>query len=473
MFASVVLYTWPVVALTFFKRHTPAIALILTVIVGYLVLPEIPGLDLPMLPPLDKTSIPVLICAASLVLFRAKSGAAVQPGWLPKHWIARLLILMLFAGSILTAATNTDALIYGPTFLQALRIRDGFSFVLITFTTILTLLLGRKLLASSQQHSQLLTVFAIAGGLYAFLALYEIRMSPQLNVMVYNFFPHEWQQHVRAGGFRPIVFLHHGLWLAIFFCMAMLAAFGAWRLPDRKKPALYLFAGIWILLTLALSNSLGGFVIAVLLLPTVVFLKQRSQLLCAALVAGLVLTYPALRGAGTIPVESIYETVLQIDENRAASLNFRLTNEDLILDKASERPLFGWGSFGRNFVFDDETGEPLTVPDGYWILVISRGGWVQYIAEFGLLCMPILLCFMHARRYQLDMPTSILALVLAANLIDLLPNATATPLTWLVAGALWGRLELRQETAEDADPDQPDIKPGRGQLPYTRFSNSS
>ena len=39
-----------------------------------------------------------------------------------------------------------------------------------------------------------------------------------------------------------------------------------------------------------------------------------------------------------------------------------------------------------------------------------------------------------------------LALMLAANLLDLLPNATLEPLTWLMAGALLGQAEiLRQE----------------------------
>jgi hypothetical protein len=32
---------------------------------------------------------------------------------------------------------------------------------------------------------------------------------------------------------------------------------------------------------------------------------------------------------------------------------------------------------------------------------------------------------------------------MAANLVDMIPNATSTPLTWLVAGALLGRLEYR------------------------------
>ncbi|MBV5327317.1 MAG: hypothetical protein JZU65_06720, partial [Chlorobium sp.] len=56
----------------------------------------------------------------------------------------------------------------------------------------------------------------IGGLIYMVLCLYEIRMSPQLNNMLYGFFPHSWVQHLRYGGFRPIVFMQHGLMVALW-----------------------------------------------------------------------------------------------------------------------------------------------------------------------------------------------------------------------------------------------------------------
>ena len=47
------------------------------------------------------------------------------------------------------------------------------------------------------------------------------------------------------------------------------------------------------------------------------------------------------------------------------------------------------------------------------------------------------------------METSILAVILAANVMDLVPNSSNTPLTWLLAGTLWGRLELERRTREE------------------------
>ncbi len=36
-------------------------------------------------------------------------------------------------------------------------------------------------------------------------------------------------------GFRPVVFLHHGLWLAIFMAMALLAAAALWAQARQER----------------------------------------------------------------------------------------------------------------------------------------------------------------------------------------------------------------------------------------------
>ena len=74
-----------------------------------------------------------------------------------------------------------------------------------------------------------------------------------------------------------------------------------------------------------------------------------------------------------------------------------------------------------------------------WIITIGSWGWVGYISQFGLLILPTI--FLAARRRDLEISyaTAGLALMLAANLLDMIPNATLTPLTWLIGGALAGR----------------------------------
>ena len=43
-----------------------------------------------------------------------------------------------------------------------------------------------------------------------------------------------------------------------------------------------------------------------------------------------------------------------INEERAHSLEYRLENEDLLIAKALQRPIFGWGGWGRNCVYDGD-----------------------------------------------------------------------------------------------------------------------
>ena len=73
----------------------------------------------------------------------------------------------------------------------------------------------------------------------------------------------------------------------------------------------------------------------------------------------------------------------------------------------------------------------------------------QIFLEFGLLLLPLVLIWREAVYHRNpDVPPLIapLALLLAINISDMLPNATLTAITWLVAGALTGYAEkLRSE----------------------------
>ena len=105
--------------------------------------------------------------------------------------------------------------------------------------------------------------------------------------------------------------------------------------------------------------------------------------------------------------------------------------------------------------------------DGRWIIVIGVFGWCGYIVEFGLLALPLLLLALAGTpgRAATDVSpyAGPLALLLAINMIDLLPNATLIPFTWLLAGALLGYAELlrkapvadRREASAPSGPSAP------------------
>lgn len=462
----IALFSWPLVAAVFFRLWSVPVATTATLIGGYLLLPEVFSIDLPLLPPLDKHTIPaisavILVWRASAVPQKSKS---MLPGILPKNGMILLFLGFIIVGAFGTVITNQEPLFYGPRTIVGMRLYDSFSIVLTLLVTLTPFLIARKIMASPEGQKGFVTAFVIAAVAYAFLALWEIRMSPQLNKQIYGFFPHSWIQHIRGGGFRPLVFLEHGLWLGIFFTSAVITALGMARYTTGTKRRNYFLATGWLFITLFLSKVLGAFAIALVLLPIVFVMSQRIQLMIAASISVVVLAYPVLRNTDLIPTQAILAYAEDVDPQRAQSLQFRFDNEDILLDHAQQKPAFGWGGYGRNFVFD-EVGNNTTISDGHWVVVFGKGGWFNYIGEYGLMTWGILALFFRRRR-DVDNITVVLALALAANLIDLLPNAGLSPVTWILAGILAGKLEQRNPIQDTEAPHEPSQK--RKTLRYAR-----
>ncbi len=463
MIPLLALLAWPFVTAIIFARYRIPVAIIVALVAGYLLLPTGYGIDFPLLPAFTKDSVAavsVILCAA--IAWNRFSGMAegyrslalspdmarIQPGWLPTSPLLRVLLLVLVLSAFLTVLTNGDAQFNGARWLAGMTLYDSFSLILGVIMTILPMLVARKFLASPEAHRTLLLLLVLAGLGYSLLALYEVRMSPQLNRMIYGYFPHSWLQHMRGNGFRPIVFLSHGLLVGLFFSMVTLAAAALIKTEGRERRAFGLFSLVWLAMTLVLVKSLGALMIAIALVPVILLSGRRVQMIVAASVAAMVLTYPMLRGMDVVPVDRVIAFAEDIDPARASSFNTRVVNEDQILEKTAERPLFGWGGYGRGRVYDEQ-GRDITITDGYWIIIVSQGGWVRYLSEFGLLTLPIILLGLRRRKEggMFEPATCALALILAANLIDLIPNAGITPLTWILAGSLWGRWEIESSQA--------------------------
>jgi len=441
MLPLLALLSWPLFVLVFARNFAPPKAFILAIMVGFLFLPENTAFDLPLLPSLNKHTIPALAVVIMLALFRTRNSKFSEVSLFPKHIFVRIATLGLIVGAFMTVVTNGDSLVYGPTYLPGLRLYDGFSQVLNTVLLLLPMLLARRFLAHPDSHKLLLQIFCVVALGYSLLALFETRMSPQLNQWIYGFFPHSWAQHYRGGGWRPIVFLSHGLIVSMFFSMAVLATAGLYRVSPKNRGQV-LAALAWLFFTLVMSKSLGALALAFLALPVALFFGVRTQLFFASTLAVLVMFYPITRALGVAPVYQIQQLAAEINPRRASSFGTRLENEDRMLAKAQERPVFGWGGWGRSRVLDAQTGRDITIADGFWIIELGVGGWVRYLSGFGLLCVPICLLLLRRKRYEIGLETSALGLILVVNLVDLIPNSSNTPLTWVVAGALWGRLEL-------------------------------
>lgn len=441
-FAYLVFFSWPLAAVLMFAAQPPARALAGAVIVGYLLLPERVALDFPMIPTIDKVMMINLTAVAvtGLALRRQRhvSGPAVNPPLLGRtKWLFGVLIALTLATPFVTVLSNSDPVIAGPRFISGLRLYDAVSLAMSAAIAIIPFVLGMRVLGTVAAQAELLRVLVVAACAYALLALFEVRMSPQLSNWIYGFFPHSFAQHIRGDGFRPVVFLGHGLVLGIFLCMAVLGACTLWRqaLRDRVQASPWLAAMLWLTLTLVLSRNLGATALMLLFAPMILFATPRLQVVVAAIFAGMVLAYPMLRGAGLVPTDGIHALAQTVNAERAASFKFRLDHEDALLERANEKPFAGWGSWGRNRIYDNETGRDLSVTDGIWVITIGSFGWFGYIAQFGLLTLPIMI-LPSRRSAEIAPVTAGFSVMIAAALFDLIPNAALSPLTWLAAGAI-------------------------------------
>lgn len=440
----------PVFVFLLFGRLRVELALIWSILLAYLFLPERPAVfDFPLMPPLNKHNLPALAAFIAALLVYPSKGSL-----LPESGLGKGLVFAFIFSPVLTVLTNLEPVYWGQIALPALGLKDAIALVLLQFMILIPFLLARRHLNNGGAMRDLMMAMMVSGLIYSLFMLIEIRMSPQLNLWVYGYFQHYFGQSVRFGGYRPVVFLYHGLWVAFFAMTTAIATLALWKAKTQEAGdgTRYFLAAIYLLAILVMSKSLGALIFVCLLVPMVLFLRNKTQVRIALLLGTLALTYPLLKGVNAIPEEFLISQAAAIDPDRAGSIEFRFTNEETLLERAAIKPVFGWGSWGRNHIIDPETGRLLTVTDGRWVLTIGTYGWIGFLAEFGLLLLPLVLIARQTKRlndHDVSPLVGTASLLLAINAVDMLPNATLTPLTWLFAGCLVGyaeRLALKNPT---------------------------
>ena len=441
-FSTVVLWLWPWFAALGFRALPLDRAVISSCIAGFLLLPSNINVDLPGLPDLSKQS--VVSLGIVLTYLNHHRGGPTLP--VPR---GLMLIMALFMISpVLTVLTNSDV-IQKINPLPALTMYDALGLVFENAIIAAVIVVGIRTLSSSASQRNILLLMGSAMLLYSLPTLFEFKMSPQLHRWVYGVHPALFGQQVRGGGFRATVFLSHGLVLAWFLAMgavALMALRGAQIRIFGFRPQI-LSAYLWVILLF--QKSLGALLLGSIMMLAML-MRPRRQLVLVAMVAVIFLTYPVTRGADLVPVDWFNRTVAGYSSERSGSFETRITNENNLLAKANERPWFGWGGWGRARVYDPETGRDASITDGAWVISFGYSGWLGYLTQFGLICFPLLGLFRY--RSRISPETSALALMLSFNLIDMIPNSSLTPVTWLLSGALSGAFALARRGASPAQP---------------------
>jgi O-antigen ligase len=439
-FATLALLAWPIVALWLYYTRPVGPATLWTVLGGYLVLPVDAGIKLAEgIPKLDKTSIPVLAAFAGCFIFAKRRLIFWN-----EFGLAEVFLVVFLISPLVTSELNSDPVVSGAVLLPGVSAYDGLSAIVAQSLFALPFFIGRQLLRDSADVEGTLRTLVIAGFIYSLPMLFEIRMSPQLHSWLYGYSPIGFGNEMRYGGFRPTVFLQNGLVTAFFLMTAIVAGAALWRTRSRLlKPAAPAVITAYMSSVLILCKSLGALVYGAALVPLVLLTRPRLQLWIAMVLVMFTLAYPLLRIVDLVPTGYMFDTGALVNEERAASLEYRFIHEKQLLEHASQRLLFGWGRFGRNRIYD-EYGNDASVSDGQWILTLGIFGIFGFFAEFGLFGLPVYraasaLKFAKSERDRVFLAA--LSLIIAIIMIDQLPNASRSSWTWLLAGALLGRAE--------------------------------
>jgi hypothetical protein len=405
---------------------------------GLMFLPELAWFAIPHVPHFTKDTIPYLAVVLAMTL------RAPRRVWrLPREPWVLVVTLAMLAGGLGTALTNGDHLSYGTwrvTDLAPLTITDGLWIgVVDVLGMALPFFLGGILVRERRDLEELMAFLASAGLLYSLLALIEVRASPQLHTWVYGYAAFsDFQQAIRFGGYRPNVFMHHGLAVALFFVVTGIAAGASWKVRRRVSRVPTGWAASYLAFIVVMCKSLAAALYAFISIPLAAFASAKWQQRVAALAAAVVILYPVLREADLFPTSVVLSFGDLFGSDRKGSMQFRFNNEDDLLKKARQRPWFGWGLYDRNEVFDDG-GHPVSVTDGEWIITFGVSGTTGFLTEFGLLVVPILLAGRRLRRFEDPRERRLLAslsLMVAFTAVDLLPNGRFANYPFFLSGAL-------------------------------------
>jgi hypothetical protein len=438
-----VIYGWIPAVLCIFSTLRPRRAVVVALIAAWLFLPVV-EFQLPGLPNYTKMSATTVGLLLGSALFDPGRLAALRPRWFDVPILTWCLVPM--------ASSLTNGL--GP--------YDGLSMSLQqTINWGLPYLLGRAYFQALDDLRELALGIVIGGLLYVPLCLFEIRMSPQLNRMIYGFIT-PWITAKRYGGWRPGVFLSNGLEVGMWMAASSLAGYWLWACGTLRSLSSWPVGPMiaLLLVTAVLCKSTGALL---LMIVGIAILWVAARTGWSLPVWVLVLApplYMATRASGVWDGRVLLDWTRQLtgDEDRVGSLWTRLYNENMLTLKALQRPVFGWGGWGRARVHN-EAGDDVSITDGLWIIALGNHGVVGLAGVTATLLLPAaLLLVRHPVRSWREpgvAPAAALAVLVALYMFDNLSNDMRNPIYLTVAGAVLGATSRRGVRIADSahDPD--------------------
>jgi hypothetical protein len=304
----------------------------------------------------------------------------------------------------------------------------------------------------------------------------ELVMSPQLHRLTYGFHQHNFLQTLRdGGGFRPMVYMDHGLMTATWMGLALFL--GAWLLYTGDLPEKIMSVPSRLLLmaltvTFLMMKSYGAiFLIFLGLLFVFLSNKMKQGWLIVLLLAAPHL-YVYTRTTGVWDGTNLSGFVAEkFSPTRAQSLQFRFDNETILIEKAMAGTVFGWGGYGRSRVYD-ETGKDVSITDGLWIITLGQNGIFGLMALIISVHTPVIFYLLRSNAERWNEKNrgapAVMIVFLSLYMIDSLLNAMINPVYMVFSGGIVSML-LKGEAAYSVEPGDDSYEVPQLLMPKTRF----
>lgn len=420
----IMLFGWSAVTLLLFATVQSRRAVITAMIGGWLLLPQA-SYAIPKLPDYDKMAAITLSVLLGAMLFDLKTLLRYRPSWMD------IPIVVWCVWALPSSLSNGMGFYPGISAVVGNVIAWGLPYFI-----------GRVYFRRADALRELAIGVFIGGLIYVPLCLIEIRISPLLHYYLYGFHQHQWIQTIRFGGWRPTVFLPHGLDVAIWMTMASVVGIALCTTGAARKVCgvpTWILLGV-LLITTVLCKSLGAILLLAAGIAVMYFTRWtrlRIALLALLLIAPV---YIAGRSTQTMSRDAVLSVMTQqVTFGRQASLDFRLKQEDTLTDKALQQPTFGWGPWGD--FRTSETGKSLVrATDGMWLIIFGKYGLPGLIGFVATLTLPILVLLIRlpGRLWMTApfAPAAGLMIAVMLSTIDALLNVIRSPVVFVVAGAL-------------------------------------
>jgi len=436
----ITLLGWLPIVLLMFLILPPRRAVVVAFITAWLFLPvPVPqSLRIQGLPDLDKMTATCIAVLIGTLIFDNKRLWSLRGRWFD------LPILIWCLCPIASSLANTGHTLYHPGISNP--IYDGLAEVLKQSVTWgLPYLIGRMYFNNLAAVRELAVGIFVGGLIYIPFCLFELKMSPQLHFLVYGQHPHEdFGQTMRGGGWRPTVFMAHGLMVSLWMASATLIGLWLWFSGTLRRiwgiPMALL--AVPLLMVAVASKSAASFLLMCAGLGVLYVAstqKKRWPVIALMMVIPL---YMGVRASGVWDGMNLLNLVQTVaGDKRAESLETRFINEDRLTARAFEQPMFGWAGWGRSRVYD-KYGNDISITDGMWVIALGQNGLVGLASLTLAILLPV---WLTLRRFPIRYwshaqvaPAAAMSIILVIYMIDNLLNAMVNPVFMLIAGALAG-----------------------------------